>query len=253
MWYRLFLWLPGRKRLLVITRALTSALEGIYGSHLPPVDVVLAPNGIEAERFADLPEPREARRSTGLREAATVLCAGHLYAGRGADLFLGLAGGLPETQFVWMGGTPGEVEQWRGRASAQKLANVNFAGFVPNASLPLYLAAADVLLMPYERSIAISSGGGNSALISSPMKMFEYLAAGRAIIASDLPVFREVLGEGNSLLVPAEDLKAWSEALRALLADPERRSRLAAQAKADSLRYTWLARASRALDGFISG
>jgi len=251
LWHRLFLWLPGRKRIMIITRALQSALDQVYGAHLPPADVILAPNGVEAERFADLPAPDEARRLVGLDEAPTVLCAGHLYPGRGADLFLALAQSMPEARFAWVGGAPADVDEWRGRASALGLGNAGFTGFVPNERLPLYLAAADVLLMPYGRNIAISSGGGNSALISSPMKMFEYLAAGRPILASDLPVFREVLDERNAALCPPEDTSAWAQALRDLLANPKKRAALSLQAKADSARYTWVERARRALDGFL--
>jgi len=252
LWYGLFLRLPGRKRIMVITRALQSALEFRYGGHLPPADVILAPNGVEPGRFADLPTPQDARRLLGLHEASTALCAGHLYPGRGADLFLALAGSLPEVRFVWAGGVPAAVDEWRARALALGLENVVFTGFVPNERLPLYLAAADVLLMPYGRNIAISSGGGNSALISSPMKMFEYLAAGRAILASDLPVFREVLDERNAVLCPPEDPPAWTQALSDLLANPKKCAALAARAKTDSARYTWLERARRALDGFVS-
>ena len=251
LWYCLFLRLPGRKRIMVITRALQSALDSRYGPHLPPADVILAPNGVEAERFADLPAPEQARRSLGLDEVPSVLCAGHLYTGRGADLFLVLAQELPDARFVWAGGAPRDVDEWRGRAAALGLGNVTFTGFVPNERLPLYLAAADVLLMPYGRNIAISSGGGHSALISSPMKMFEYLAAGRPILASDLPVFREVLDERNAALCPPEDTSAWAEALRDLLANPKKRAALSRRAKADSARYTWVERARRALDGFL--
>jgi glycosyltransferase involved in cell wall biosynthesis len=250
LWYRLFLYLPGKKRVLVITRALISALEAAYGDHLAPADVILAPNGVDPERFADLPAPREARRLLGLPEAPTVLCAGHLYAGRGADLFLALAGALPETRFLWAGGSPEDVEAWRRRAQEGALGNVTFTGFIANERLPMYLAAADVLLMPYARSIAVSSGGGNSALISSPMKMFEYLATGRPILASDLPVFREVLDERNAALCPPEDTAIWTRALRDLLANPKKCEALSVQARADSQRYTWVARAQRALDGF---
>jgi glycosyltransferase involved in cell wall biosynthesis len=268
LWYRLFLHITGRKRIMVITRALQSALDSRYGTLLPfqgvlpgrdyagstrpPVDVILAPNGVEAERFADLPAAEQARGTLGLEEAPTVLCAGHLYLGRGADLFLALAQSLPDARFVWAGGAPADVDEWRGRASALGLGNVAFTGFVPNERLPLYLAAADVLLMPYGRDIAISSGGGHSALISSPMKMFEYLAAGRPILASDLPVFREVLDERNAALCPPEDTSAWAEALRDLLANPKKRAALSRRAKADSARYTWVERARRALDGFLS-
>ena len=72
--------------------------------------------------------------------------------------------------------------------------NVHLTGFVPNEELPLYQAACDILLMPYEEAIAGSSGG-DTARFASPMKAFEYMAAGRPILSSDLPVFREVLDE----------------------------------------------------------
>jgi glycosyltransferase involved in cell wall biosynthesis len=248
-WYRLFLRIPGRKRMMVITRALQDALESKYGKHLAPADMVLAPNGIEPERFGNLPASAAARRQLGLTEAPTVVCTGHLYAGRGVELFLGLAKVIPEAQFVWAGGKPEDVTKWKAQSAQQT--NVTFIGFVPNNRLPLYQAAADILLMPYGKQIGISSGGGNSASISSPMKMFEYLAAGRAIISSDLPVFREVLNDRNAVFCPPDDIPAWTAAVRGLLADPARRESLALQAESDSRQYSWTARAKRALDGFL--
>ena len=82
------------------------------------------------------------------------------------------------------------------------------------------------------------------------MKMFENLAAGRPILASDLPVFHEVLNERNAALCPPEDASAWAQALHDLLANPKKRAALSLQAKADSARYTWVGRARRALDKF---
>jgi glycosyltransferase involved in cell wall biosynthesis len=106
-----------------------------------------------------------------------------------------------------------------------------------------------VLLMPYARTIAGSSGG-NSAEICSPMKMFDYLAAGRAILSSDLPVIHEVLNEQNAAFAPPEDLDGWSVALKRLLEDAPLRLKLGAQARRDAQAYTWQARARRALEGF---
>ncbi len=248
-WHRLFLWIPGRKRMLVITRALQVALEQKYGTRIPSKDVIIAPNGIEPERFENLPAPQEARRQLGLTEAPTVACTGHLYAGRGVELFVELAKAVPDAQFIWAGGNPEDVEAWKGRSA--HLRNLTFTGFIPNDRLPLYQAAADILLMPYARVIGISSGGGNSAAISSPLKMFEYLAAGRAIVTSDLPVFHEVLNERNAVFCPPEDISAWTAAVRALLDDSARRETLGTQAKADSQHYSWAERAKRALDSFL--
>jgi glycosyltransferase involved in cell wall biosynthesis len=247
-WYRLFLWIPGRKRIMVITHALQLALENKYGKRLAPEDTILAPNGIEPERFENLPAPQLARRQLGLAQSPTVICTGHLYAGRGVELFLQLARGVPDAQFIWAGGKPEDVAHRKAQSAPQS--NVTFTGFIPNDRLPLYQAAADVLLMPYGKNIGISSGGGNSAAISSPMKMFEYLAASRAIVASDLPVFREVLNERNAVFCPPDDVPAWTAAVRSLLDDPARREALSLQAKQDSRKYAWTERAKRALKDF---
>ncbi len=118
---------------------------------------------------------------------------------------------------------------------------------MPNREIPLYQAAGDVLLMPYGRVIGISTGVGRSADVASPMKMFEYLAAGRAILTSDLPVLREVLNEQNAVFCPPEDFLAWERALRALLDDPARCARLGAQARQDAQNYSWKARAQAIL------
>lgn len=243
LWLRFFVKYPGRKRLLPITAALRSALN------LPLAYTVVAPDGVDLERYASLPDPATARRALGMVEAATVLCTGHLYEGRGADLFLRLAERFPGGQFVWVGGRPKDVETWAGRAAQAGLKNISFTGFVPNEHIPLYQSAADVLLMPYQQEVATSSGG-NTAAICSPMKMFEYMAAGRAILSSDLPVLREVLDEHLAVFAPADDLEAWSTALRNLLSDDARRKTLAENARQAVKRYAWIERARRSLVDF---
>ncbi|MEZ0396533.1 MAG: glycosyltransferase [Anaerolineales bacterium] len=250
LWFRLFLRLPGRKRLLVITSALRAALAARYRLRLPAEDVILAPNGVDLERYESLPAPPAARRQLGLPALPTVACTGHLYAGRGADLFLALAQAFPQANFLWVGGRQADVIEWQARAGTLRLRNVTFTGFVPNERLPLYQAAADVLLMPYGKTIAISSGMGHSAQVASPMKMFEYMASGRAILTSDLPVIREVLDDSSAVFCPPEDAAAWQSALAALLADDERRQALGRRARAAAEHYTWARRAGRALQGF---
>jgi glycosyltransferase involved in cell wall biosynthesis len=249
-WHRLFARQRGRKRLVCITRAMQMVLERKYGMRMSPGEVVVAPNGVDLERFASLPDPRAARRQLGLPQAPTVACTGHLYAGRGVDLFLTLAEGTPQVHFLWVGGRPKDVSLWQQRAYARELHNVTFTGFIPNQDLPLYQAAADVLLMPYEHSIAGSSGKSDSAEIASPMKMFEYMAAGRAIVTSDLPVIREVLNEESAVFCPPEERQTWQETLVSLLADPARRTALAKRARQDVQRYTWLERARKIMGDF---
>jgi glycosyltransferase involved in cell wall biosynthesis len=119
---------------------------------------------------------------------------------------------------------------------------------VPNAELPRYQAACDVLLMPYQRHVAASSGG-DIARYLSPMKLFENMACGRPILSSDLPVLQEVLNPENALLLPADDLDAWVAALQELAASPETRLRFSAQARRDVTAYSWDRRAARILEG----
>jgi glycosyltransferase involved in cell wall biosynthesis len=247
-WFRYFRDSKGKKRLALITKALKDALTDRYGASLNHSNVVLASNGVELERFERLPGPSMARRSVGLPDAPTVVCTGHVYPGRGVELFIELAKKQQGIRFVWAGGKQEDVETWK--AKTQAIPNVTFIGFVHNAQLPMYQAAADVLLMPYSHEIGISSGMGHSAQVSSPMKMFEYMATGRAIIASDLPVFHEVLNENNAVFCPPEKVVAWDGALQALFDNPVRREELATQARMDAQKYSWTERARLVLDGF---
>ncbi len=246
--FRRFLRTPGKKRLLVITRALAGKLATQYGKDMQQIDLQVAPNGTEPERYTDREDPHKARRDLELPDLPTVGFNGHFYSGRGMGLLQELAYRFPQIHFLWIGGRPQDVTYWQERLQAGGISNVTLTGFVPNQDLPAYLAACDILLMPYERRIAGSSGG-NSADICSPMKMFDYLSAGRAIISSDLPVVHEVLHEGNAIFCPPEDADAWTAALRDLLDDPVRRLRISACARQDAERYTWVLRAKQALEG----
>jgi len=246
-WFRYFRDLKGKKTVSVITRALHELLIDHYGKGMSDLNTVIAPNGVELERFTNLPAPPEARKQLGLNQVKTVLCAGHLYKGRGVELFLELARIFQGqgVQFLWVGGNKKDIEHWK--TEAANLENVVFAGFVPNAQLPLYQAAADILIMPYGTTISISSGLGNSEKISSPMKMFEYLATGRPIISSDLPVFREVLNKENAVLCPPGDPESWTREINRLLADPEASERYSTEALTSAQKYSWDERARKIL------
>ncbi len=242
--------LNGKKRLAIITNALKQAIESEFHLPLPQDIFVIAPNGAESERYQELPEPAAARRQLNLTDKITAVYTGHFYEGRGLDLLYDLARAFPQVQFLWIGGQPDAVETWRERIAADGISNVVLTGFIENQRLPLYQAAGEILLMPYESSIAGSSGG-NSADICSPMKMFEYLACGRAILSSDLPVLHEVLNDENAAFCPPEDLQGWKNELSALLANRERMSHLGNNARRDAQNYTWRLRAERILADFI--
>ncbi len=165
------------------------------------------------------------------------------------ELICELAQRLRDAEFLMLGGNPEEVEAWKTRTAAAK--NIRWLGHVPNAEVPLYQAACDVLLMPYQREVTIR-GKGNTAEIMSPMKLYEYMAAGRAILSSDLPALRVMLTEANSILLAPDDPAAWADALAKLRKNPEKRKRIAAQARADVRPYSWRGRVKRILE-FAAG
>jgi glycosyltransferase involved in cell wall biosynthesis len=244
-----FLKLPGRKRLLPITHALLERVEARYGFRLDPEQVVVVSNGVDLERYMALPDPEEARQRLGLPQGFTAGYTGHMYPGRGMGLLFELARLFPQVNFLWVGGRPSDIQAWQPRLAEQEITNVTLTGFIENSRLPLYQAAAEVLLMPYETYIEGSSGG-NSVDICSPMKMFEYMAAGRAILSSNLPVIGEVLDEEQARLLPPEEVGVWAAALQEMIDQPQERLRMGERARRQVEWYTWQERARRALAGF---
>ena len=254
-WMRQFWRQKTPKVMTVTTSALRKALERSTNFQFKDEAVLLAPNGVEFEKYEGLPNPTEARRQLDLKEGLTVGFTGHIYPGRGADLLFELAKQMPNVNFLWVGGSPELVSFWRENLNEARMTNVTMTGFVNHEVIPLYQAAADVLLMPYSRSIEASSGQDIAEVIN-PMKMFEYMASGRGIVSADLDSIREVLNEGNAMLVePGEfgkpalsNVEVWKVEIEKLLADEPRRLALGKQARKDVEQLTWVKRGERVMD-----
>jgi glycosyltransferase involved in cell wall biosynthesis len=166
---------------------------------------------------------------TELVEAVIALAA----EGAPGAVQLGLVGGPAET-----------VDALREhlRAAGLPPETVLYAGQVPPDQVPGYLRAFDVCAMPFPWT-------EHFAYYASPMKLFEYMASGSPVVASDLPSTAEVIRDGeNGLLYPPGDGEALTAALRTLWDDPSTGARLAEQAARDVLDYTWEARARRILE-----
>ena len=248
-WLRRFWKAKGRKLMTVTTSALKNALERSAKFQFRDDVLLVAPNGVELEKYKDLPSPDEARRQLNLPGGLTVGFTGHIYPGRGADLLFELARQMPQFKFLWVGGTSELVEFWRGKLSEANMVNVTMTGFVQHERISLYQAASDILLMPYSRSISASSGQDIAEVIN-PMKMFEYMASGRAIISADLSSIREVLNEENAVFCKPDDIGKWKEAIESLLDDEIRRHNLGVQAQRDVELFSWVKREEKVLMNF---
>jgi glycosyltransferase involved in cell wall biosynthesis len=111
-------------------------------------------------------------------------------------------------------------------------------GAVAHADVPALLAEADIGLAPY---------AADAPTYFSPLKLFEYLAAGLAVVAADIPGVRDVVGEDGALLMPPGDADALAAGVAALAADAEERSRLRENARSLAKLHTWEQRARRIL------
>lgn len=196
-------------------------------------------------------EARGSRMSELVPEAGgdwDARCAyfGHLYPGRGIEIIEAMAEARPRVAFLVFGGTEADLAQ---RRAANERPNLHFLGHRPHEFARRAMAAADVLLMPYQTRVSIGLGSHDTAQWMSPMKMFEYLASGVPIISSDLPVLKEVLEhERNALLVPPDRTEAWIAALDRLIAERDLARRIGQTGNADYLeRHTWDHRARRLL------
>ena len=233
----------------LITHALGRVIECRFHLTIPESSQIVAPDGVDLERYQNLAAPVQARKALGLKESLTAVYTGGFYKGRGLELLLELAKAFPQVEFLWVGGRPEAVSEWQSTIQAQGIRNIRLTGFVPNEILPQYQAAADILLMPLARNVSGSSGG-NTADVCSPMKMFEYMAAGRTTLTSELPVLREVLNEDNAMFYTPEDFADLKEKFALLVNDSNLRDRLAGQARKDVLQYSWQERMRKILTSF---
>jgi hypothetical protein len=173
---------------------------------------------------------------------------GHLYAGRGVDIIELMARRRENILFVIFGGT--DIDVRTRRQLNRDVNNLYFAGYVPHPVAQKMMRSVDILLMPYQEQVSIGVAGQDTARWMSPMKMFEYMAAGVPIISSDLPVLREVLRNGeNALLVSPKDPAAWSDAVERVLNNNKLAKRLGDAAYNDySAHHTWRKRAKAIIE-----
>lgn len=175
---------------------------------------------------------------------------GHLYQGRGIDLIEQMARQAPWADFHIVGGTAADIQACRERVS--DLDNFFVHGFMSPAESERYRLACDVLLAPYQENVSVSGNKGNTARWMSPLKIFEYMAAGKAIVCSEIPVLREVLVDGENVLFCSPDaLPQWVAALTLLRDDSERRHALGQTALANfQAKYSWHSRAANILNSY---
>lgn len=223
----------------VQTRWKIAALGRDFG--IPAEKIVYWPNGTDVERFDTPLSAGEARTKLGLpQERKIVLYTGSLQRWKGVDTLVKAAEFLPhEVGAYIVGGNRAELNAFN--ISIFKYLNIVAVGQRPWTEIPLWLKAADVLVLPNTGREDISR------FHTSPMKLFEYMASGRPIVASDIPSTREIADETMVFFAGADDPKSLAAAIQQALTNPGEAQRRATRSRAEVGKYTWGARAERIL------
>lgn len=219
----------------------TWKLEKILKSFpaLPSNKFLNEPNAVDISMF-DIPLTKEAaREELKLPKDKTIfLYTGHLYGWKGVDtLALAMKKLSDKYLAVFVGGTDKDVAAFRKKYALQK--NILIVGFRKHAEMPVWQKAADACVLPNTAKEAIS------AFYTSPMKLYEYMASKRLVVASDLPSVREIVGEKAAILVKPDDPEALQDALERATRDSSLSETYVENAFALVRDHTWTKRAQR--------
>lgn len=205
---------------------------------VPQEKIILERNAVDVDAFGKT-DKLTAREALGLAKTIKIaLYTGHLYQWKGADTLARAAALLPEVTVMFVGGTAGDLARFN--ASWAAVPNIKIIGHVPHEQIPLWQSAADVLVLPNSAKEEISIH------YTSPMKLFEYMASERPIIASDLPSIKEILPESIGYYATPDDPESFAHAIKSALDDSRDlgRARLGREL---AQQYSWQKRAERIL------
>lgn len=143
--------------------------------------------------------------------------------------------------FVALGGLPRHIDYYSKLAADLKVENqIMLSPKVEQSKLAIFQQACDILLMPFPRTEHYS-------YFMSPLKMFEYLASQRPIVATDLPTIKEVLNDHNAILVKPDNPPSLAHGIKRLLNNKDLADKITKSAYQDVAKYTWQKRVENIL------
>lgn len=229
----------GRLKFLVVISA--SLKNNLINNFVINIPIIVAHDGVDLEKFNNIHKVKAT-----CSEIKNIGYIGSLYKGRGIEIIIELSKKITDKNFIVIGGKNEEIAILKSDNDFPP--NLKFYGYVSQSEIIKYYKIIDVFLMPYQYKVAVSGNTGNTVEFMSPLKMFEYLACGKPIVSSDIPVLREVLiNELNCLMVPPDDLTQWEKAINRILDDDALSEFLCNNAYKTSLKYSWDRRVNKIL------
>jgi len=196
-------------------------------------DILVAPDGVDLDLFSNLPDKNILREELDIdKNKKVIMYVGSFYKWKGIDILIEVARMRPEYNFIIVGG--GNIDDLPN--------NVILIGSKKHSEIPKWMKSADVLVLPN------SGKEGISRFYTSPLKMFEYMASGVPIVASDLPSMREVLNEDMAVLVEPDEVEALEKGIKKIIENNNLAEMTAKKAKEEVEKYSWCNRADRILE-----
>lgn len=212
--------------------------------NVPPEKIVVFPNGVDVQRFRPDPEARaEVRTSLKVDNNPLIIFVGNFYEWHDVatllDAFAQLLVTCPQARLVLVGDGPQRSAMMQRVAELDITHATQFTGLVTHAEVPRLMSAADVAVAPVPAM--------KRDLWLSPMKLFEYMAVGTAVIATSVGQLAEVIKhDKNGFLVPPGDAPALAAEMAKLIDNPALRAQLSWQAREDAVeKYSWAHYVSR--------
>ena len=208
-----------------------------------PDKVLLAPDAVNMEQFSIKDSKTDIRKRFGLdNDKKIVLYTGKLSEWKGVYVLLKASKYLPSNIVViFIGGMEESIRDFRATSNKLNTKNALILGYKPPKEIPYWLKAADILVLP-------NSGKGRiSNFYTSPLKLFEYMASKRPIIASDLPCLRDILNKNNAVLVEPDNPKALAKSIEITLKKPDFCAKISGRAFKDVKKYSWQNRAGEVI------
>ncbi|MEK7502856.1 MAG: glycosyltransferase [Patescibacteria group bacterium] len=203
--------------------------------------IIVHPNGIDLEKFSNLSPKSEAREKLDLPKREKIaLYVGKFYNWKGLGILADTAQKLQDVKFYLVGGSKEELKKVSGIENWAE--NLVCAGQRDFKEMPLWLASADVLL------VLGTKANEYSYKHTSPMKLFEYMASERPIVASRTPAIEQIVSENDVIFYEPDNPESFADSIKHALEGAEGSRNKAQNAHEKVKKFSWEKRAESVLN-----
>jgi len=236
---KLSLWLFKRITGLVVTSSILK--EHYIKEGISERKILVAENGVDLKVFKIINQ-LDARKELNIPKDKKIICyTGALSEWKGVFILADSMKLLPEYLLYVVGGNELQQKEYLEFIQKKGVSNIVAVGQVKPSLIPLYLAAADVVVLPNILNT-------NEAWYTSPLKLFEYLSSGKPIVATDIRPTGDILNNQNAMLVKSNDAHELANGIKRVIEDKELSRRIVEKAQETVKHYTWDKRAEKIIN-----